>query len=132
MGYTVGLEDAALRCRTRADAEAAAGVVSQFPEMCPYHLQVSLRSMSNPPRDDSWVLEVDHFSGDHWDDDAAIKLWLALAPYLANGATIEFQGEDLWRWRIRWEEGRVVEEYVKEVIWAENRELLPPQKDIVP
>lgn len=126
MGYTVELEDAALRCRTKADAEAAAAVIRQHHEMCPYHLEVSPRCLSNPPRDDSWVLEVDHFAGDHWVDDEAAKLWLALSPHLADGATIELQGEDLYRWRIRWEGGRVLEECVKEVLWAVNRELQPP------
>jgi len=128
MGYTVELHDSYLWCRSEADAEAAAEVIDRHTEMCPYHLEVSSHCMSNPPRDDAWVLEVDHFAGDHWNDEKAVKLWLALAPHLADGATIEFRGEEGERWRIRWKEGRVIEEYVKDVIWAVVRELQPPQK----
>ena len=128
MGYTVNLECSRLRCHTRADAEAATEKVTHHVEMCPYHLMVSPRCMSSPPRDDAWGLDIDHFAGDQWNDDEAIQLWLDIAPHLADGSTIEFQGEDGWRWRIQWEAGRVVEETVHEVIWVENRQLQPPLK----
>ena len=132
MGYTVELQGTKLHCLTRADAEAATIKVTQHTEMCPYHLVVSPRCLSNPPRDDTWALDVDHFVGDHWHDDEAINLWLGIAPHLADGSTIEFQGEDGWRWRIRWTGDRVVEERVQDVIWVENRQLLPPQKGSTP
>jgi hypothetical protein len=51
------------------------------------------------------------------------RLWLALAPHLADEATIELQGEDLTRWRIRWSGGRVFEEFPKEIIWDLEREI---------
>jgi hypothetical protein len=50
---------------------------------------------------------------------------------MADGATIEFQGEAGERWRIRWSEGRVFEDYVTEVIWSVGQELTPPQEENV-
>lgn len=129
MGYTVDLQEADLRCRSEADARAAAALVPQHAENCPRHFNVEPWCPSNPCRDDAWKLSVEYFEGDHWDSDEAAVLWLALAPHLADGATIEFQGEDLYRWRIRWEGGRVFEEQVESVQWTVVRELQPPQKD---
>lgn len=56
----------------------------------------------------------------------ARRVWLAIAPHMADGATIEFQGEGRERWRIRWQEGRVFEEYVTEIIWTVNEEVTAP------
>ena len=123
MGYSVDLQRSDLGCRTEADAEAAAALVGQHEDMCPYHVEVSPRSMSNPPRDDSWSLEIDHFAGDHWHDDEAKQLWLALAPHMDYDATIEFQDEEGTLWRIRWSGGRVYEEFPKHVVWALEREI---------
>ena len=39
------------------------------------------------------------------------------------GYTIEFQGEEGGRWRIRWQDGRVYEELVAEVVWHVNEEI---------
>lgn len=125
MGYTVDFQGADLRCRTKADAEQAARVVQAHPDMHPYHIQVEVWGTSVPPRDDAYVLDVFEFQGDHWNNDAANKLWLALTPHLADESTIEFQSEDRTRWRIRWSGGRVFEEYPKEVIWALEKEILP-------
>lgn len=123
MGYTVELEDADLWCRSREAAERAVAVVRADPWASPYHLQLSPICRSNPPNDADWSLEVSHFQGDHWYDDEARRLWVALAPHLADGATLEFQGEGFERWRIRWEAGRVFEEYVTDVTWAVASEL---------
>lgn len=123
MGYTVDLQDTSLRCKSESDARHAAAIIEAHEEMCPYHLQVEPWQTSNPPRDDSWMLSVEHFQGDHWHDDEARKLWLALCPHMADEATIEFQGEDGSRWRIRWSQGRVFEEFPQETIWALEREV---------
>lgn len=123
MGYTVDLQGADMRCRSEADARAAAEVVQRHADHCPRHFALAPWSLSNPVRDDAWALSIEYFEGDHWDDDEAKPLWLALAPHLADGATIEFQGEDSSRWRIRWEAGRVFEEYPKEVSWAVSHEI---------
>jgi hypothetical protein len=123
MGYTVDLQGSDLRCRSEADARAAAEVVERHSDHCPRHFEVAPWSLANPARDDAWALSIEYFEGDHWDDPEARKLWLALAPQLADGATIEFQGEDFSRWRIRWEAGRVFEEYPKKVIWAVSCEI---------
>jgi hypothetical protein len=125
MGYTVDLQGVHLACRTEDDAKKAAAVVKAHGEMCPYHLEVHPRCMSNPPHDASWVLDVDYFAGDCWRDENAQKLWMALTPHMKDGAYIEFQGEDCTRWRIRWEGGKTFEEYPKRVIWALERELAP-------
>lgn len=102
MGYTVDLESWDLQCRSRRDAERAAEVVRQHSAICPYHLEVSVGCRAHPSRDDAWELTIEHFAGDHWHDDEAIALWLALAPHLTPDSTIEFRGEEGDRWRIRW------------------------------
>lgn len=132
MGYTVDLEEANLMCRSEAAAREATTIVTAHRELSPYHLEVAPWQRSSPPREDAWSLSIEHFQGDHWDDDAAKQLWLALAPHLADGATIEFQGEDRVRWRIRWEAGRVFEEYVHEVIWAVGQEIDPTESEPAP
>lgn len=123
MGYTVDLQGADLRCRSEADAREAALVVQRHGERCPRRIEVAPWSLSNPARDDAWALSIEYFEGDHWDDPEARQLWLALTPHLADDASIEFQGEDGARWRIRWDRGHVFEEYVKEVTWAVSHEI---------
>lgn len=118
MGYTVDLHGSDLRCRSESDARAAAEIVRGQPDRCPRHFDVAPWSLSNPARDDAWALSMEDFGGEAWDDEQAKLLWLAIAPHMADGATIEFQGEDFSRWRIRWDAGRVFEEYPREVIWA--------------
>ncbi len=126
MGYTVELEECDLTCKSEIDAFAAAEIVAADPSN---RLEVSAISQSIPPDAHNWVLVVDDFRGDHWRDNDARKLWLAIAPHLSDGATLELQGEDFVRWRIRWEGGRVYEEYIKEVIWAINEEITDPDAD---
>ena len=76
-----------------------------------------------------WFLGIDEFQGDHWQDSEARGVWLAIAPHMADGATIEFQGEGRERWRIRWEAGRVFEEYITQVVWAVNEEITAPAQE---
>ena len=123
MGYTIDLEADDLRCRSEADARRAVAVIENGSWIHPYHLQVSVTCRSNPPCDDAWQLEVDHFQGDHWNEDEARRVWLAIAPFMVDGAVIEFQGEDSERWRIRWHEGHVFEEYITDIVWAVNQEI---------
>lgn len=127
MGHTVDLMGADLRCRAKADAFNASRIFERDGAMCPHHFVVYPRSMSNPERDDSWIVEVDYFAGDHWDDESAQQLWLAIAPHMADGATIEFREEDGTRWRVRWSGGEAFEEYPKETIWALERKLTPKE-----
>lgn len=129
MGYTVELENHYLLCSSQVAAERAATIIRADDWIHPYHLVVLPICRSNPVDDANWVLEVDHFQGDHWCNEDAHAVWLAIAPYMADDATIEFQGEDFDRWRIRWEGGRTFEEYVKEVIWAVSQELTPPLQE---
>ena len=121
MGYTVDLEADDLRCKSEEDARKAAAIVNSHEWMSPYHFQVSVWQPPDPHHE--WALNIEHFQGDHWHDEEAKEVWLAIAPFMADGATIEFLGEGLERWRIRWQEGRVFEDYVTEVIWAENGEI---------
>ena len=101
MGYTVDWEGADLRCRSERDARRAAEIVNGDPWLSPYHLVVAVWQPPEPGHD--WALNVEHFQGDHWHDDQARQVWLAIAPHMADGSTIEFQGEAGERWRIRWE-----------------------------
>jgi hypothetical protein len=127
MGYTVFLQYEDLRCRSLQDARAAAAIVAANHEMCSYHLDVRPATRLETDPNPAPCLELTHFQGDHWHDDEAQRLWLALAPHMADGASLELEGEEGERWRIRWQEGRIYEEYMKEVIWAVERELQPPQ-----
>lgn len=63
----------------------------------------SSRQCEDGERQGWWLLEIEHFQGDHWRDEEAKEVWLAIAPFMADGATIEFQGEGFERWRIRWQ-----------------------------
>ena len=130
MGYSVDLMDDALFCKSREDAERAAAIVNLNEAMHPYHLGVHTRVIESGPDAGRWYLEIAHFQGDHWYNEDANALWLALAPHLADGAYIEFMGEGHERWRVRWQEGRVYEEYVTEVIWAVNTEIILEQEEV--
>jgi len=130
MGYTVELMDDALFCRNQEEAEAAATIITANEEMSPYYLEVCPRQIASGTDAGKWYLEIVHFQGDHWHNNVAEALWLALAPHLADGAYLEFMGEGHERWRIRWQEGRVYEEYVVEVIWEVNKEITPEPEEV--
>ena len=115
MGYTVELEADDLWCKSEADAVAAAKLVVEDEWIHPYHLQVTAAQCDSGDMQGHWFLGIDEFNGDHWQDSEARCVWFAIAPHMADGATIEFQGEGRERWRIRWQDGRVFEEYVTEV-----------------
>lgn len=129
MGVTVELEADDLWCRSAEDTARTAEIISHDDWIHPYHLQVIPTECSSGDRKGDWFLEIDHFQGDHWHDSDARKVWLAIAPFMADGATIEFQGEGRERWRIRWEAGRVFEEYVTDVIWAVGQEITATQEE---
>jgi len=123
MGVSVYLQADDLRCRSEADAHQAAEIINSS-ALSPYHLQVvAARSIDG----DQWRLEVEHFQGDHWHEDPAETVWLAIAPLLASGSTLQFESEDGVPWRIRWQDGKAFEDYVKEVIWSDGHELRDPQ-----
>ena len=117
MSYTVDLEVDYLDCRTREAATKAAAVINGDPWMR-LHLRASPTSRSFPERDNAWALAIDEFDGCSWDEPSARRVWLAIAPYMANTATLEFRHEEDGRFRIRWEDGRVFEEFPEKVIWA--------------
>jgi hypothetical protein len=128
VGYTVDLEGRDLWCKSRQDAEAAQVLIEADEEMS-YHLQVCAMEASVEQFKGTWFLCVEHFQGDHWNDPDARQLWLKLAPHMGDGAVIEFQGEEGDRWRIRWQDGRVFEEFVTEVIWHVNEEITAPAEE---
>src|SRR5436309_9579714 len=103
MGYTIELEGDDLLCKSQADAVEAAGLINGSLWMSPYHLQVEADEIGTGDMKGTWYLCVEHFQGDHWNDDDARLVWLSIAPHMADGATIEFQGEGRERWRIRWQ-----------------------------
>jgi len=123
MGYTVDLQSDWLWCRSEEDAHAAEAIINEDKSFT-YYLQVSAQHDGSHS-----YLGIEHFQGDHWHEDEANTIWLALAPHMADDASIEFQGEDLERWRIRWKDGRCFEDRVQEVIWAENVEIDEPTRE---
>ena len=58
---------------------------------------------------------VEYFSGEKLGDDE--DLWTALAPFIDDGGTIEFHGEDDCRWRYVFVDGRLCEEQ-GHIVWA--------------
>lgn len=129
MGLTIEMEYEDLRCKSWDDAQKAAQIIAADEWIHPYHLQVQPFTRLHPGPRTTPCLEVTHFQGDHWHDDQARRVWLALAPHMADGATIEFQGEGRERWRIRWQDGRVFEEYVAEVVWSVNEAITAPAEE---
>ena len=129
MGYTVDLEGDDLWCKSQQDAEAAQKLVEADEWIHPYHLEVCAMEAQSEEFKGRWYLCVEHFQGDHWRDWEARQVWLAIAPHMGDGATIELQGEDGSRWRIHWQEGRVFEEYVGEVVWVVNEEITAPVEE---
>ena len=121
--HIVELQTAYLDCKTELDAHEAETVSRRHSNLVPARLSLRARVMSSPPRDDAWRLDVDHFDGFQWDEMVARRLWLEIAPHMADEATIEFQDEQMDRWRIRWSGGRVYEEFPKEIIWGLEREI---------
>jgi hypothetical protein len=117
MGYTVELEASDLRCKSQEDAEAAAKVINDDESMN-YHLQVE--AVGPPDCAPSWYLAIIEYQSDHWNDEDAKRLWLRLAPHMADEATIELRGECDERWRVRWSGGLVFEDYVSKVEWTCN------------
>lgn len=66
---------------------------------------------------EGWGIDIADFDGDHWHDDEANALWLALAPLLDSGSNIllECEGGD---YRIYWNgRGQVFEQAVKRIVW---------------
>ena len=124
MPYSIELEAQYLTCKTERDARLAAAMISADPWMSPARMTVSARCFNNPPIDSAWRVDVQDFNGFDWDDDHAHPLWIRIAPQMADGATIEFRGEDNERWQIRWEGGRAFEDYDQRVFWAASRPLL--------
>ena len=124
MSYTVDLELDRLRCRSRAAAQQAAAVINTDPWMR-HHLKVLVVPRSTPERDDALDLVIETYDGCYWNETSARKIWLAIAPFMADESTLEFRHEGGDRFRIRWEAGRVYEEFPKEVIWALEREITP-------
>jgi len=123
MGVSVELIYHDLRCQSLDAARRAAAIIAADKRIHPYHLQVAVANLLHPGPGICPCLEVVHFQGDHWRESDARQLWLAIAPFMADGACLEFTGEASERWRIRWSAGRVFEDLVHDVIWAERREI---------
>ncbi len=122
MSYTVDLEQDDLRCRNEYAAVQASALINADPWMR-RHLEVQPVRHSFPDRADSWALVVETFDGCSWNEPSARGIWLALAPFMADDATIEFRHEEGGRSRIRWHAGRVFVDSPKQVIWAMACEL---------
>jgi hypothetical protein len=116
MSYTVDLERDDLHCRSHAAAEEATALIKADTWM-PRHLRVSPVCRSFPERDDAWHLSVDEFNGCDWNEPSARSVWLKLAGFMADNASLEMRHEEGDRYRVRWEGGRVFEEFPTEVIW---------------
>jgi len=87
------------------------------------HLKASVVCRSFPERDDAWQLVVDDYDGCNWNEPSARSAWLTLASFMADNASLEMRHEEGDRYRIRWEGGRVFEEFPEQVIWKMECEI---------
>ena len=94
---------------------------------CPKHVRVAVRATVGEGT--QFYLEVTYFDGEGWLDATAQMLWLKLAPYLADSATIQFRSGSGERWRIRWNDGHVFEEHIQEIIWRVDHEVTAPREE---
>jgi|SRR5882672_6694718 len=123
MGYTVDLQSDWLWCRSEEDARKAQAIISENKSFS-YWLRVEVAQEG-----EQWYLRINDFQGDHWHEDEARTIWVALAPHMGDDASIEFQGEGLERWRIRWHGGRCFEDRVEEVVWIQDHEINTPKRE---
>lgn len=128
MGVTVDLESDDLTCKSQKDAEAAAAIIAGDADM-KSRLEVVVHNRSSPPREDDWALTIEYYDACHWNEEAVRRLCLALAPHMAEDASIEFRTEDSTRFRFRWSGGRVFEEYPLTITWGNSSELTPPRSE---
>lgn len=124
MSYSVDIELDHLTCRTKAMAFQAAALLLAD-SWASGHLEVSPSCGASPERDDAWHLAIDNYDACYWSASEYGRVWLALAPFMADGAFIEFRSEDASRFRVRWEGGRVFEDYPTKVIWGDAVEITP-------
>ena len=122
MSYFVELELDDVACFTQADAIAACATIAGD-VWAAKRFRVASRSLSFPERDDAWGIEVNCFDGGNWHEPSARRAWLALAPFVRDGSTLHFRHEDGARYRIRWEAGRVFEDFPKHIEWAVECEI---------
>ena len=109
MSYSVDLELDLLICKSEADARRAAAALNADPWMR-NHMQADATRLPTPEDLDRWRLAICDFDGCGWNETAARTAWLALAPFMADNAFVEFRHEEASRFRVRWEAGRVFEE----------------------
>lgn len=123
---SVHIEASDLSCKSEDDARMAEAVVKIHRWAYPKHIRVGVRATSVQPT--QYYLEVTYFNGEELIDVYAQDLWLKLAPYMADGATIQVRLNNE-RWRIRWNDGRVFEEHVSEIIWRVDHEITAPKEE---
>ena len=124
MSYSVDIELDSLPCKSRAAAYEAAALL-RTDSWARSRMKISPACSSSPERDDSWHLVLDDYDPCYWNEAEFNRLWLALVPFMADNAFLEFRHEDASRFRIRWEAGHVFEERPKQVVWAFEREITP-------
>ena len=124
MSYTVDLERDFLHARSEAAARQAAEI-RRADTWMRAHIEVSVSAHGNPVTDDRWFLVIETYDGCSWHEPSARRMWLTIAPYMADDSFLEFREEGGHRFRIRWEAGRVYEEFPKQVIWALECEITP-------
>jgi len=124
---SVYLEAADLWCKSEDDARMAEAVIKHDRWAYPKHVRVAVRATVGEGT--QFYLEVTHFDGESWLDATAQMLWLKLDPYLADSATIQLRSGSGERWRIRWNDRRVFEEHIQEVIWRVDHEITAPREE---
>ena len=131
MSYSVDLEDENLVGKDERSAWTAVELINNHC-WAKYHLKVEAVRRSASERTHDWFIELLEFDGCGWKSEPAAELWLSLASHLADDSYLEFRGESAERWRIRWEGGRVYEEFIQAVIWKVAHEISPPQEGVTP
>ena len=131
MSYSVDLEDEYLAGKNETAARGAAECINRN-GWAKHHMKAEAVERPLPPEQPSWFVDLIEFAGCSWNSEAADELWSALAPHLADDSYLEFRGESADRWRVRWEGGRVYEEFIQAITWKVAHEILPPQEGVTP
>lgn len=116
MSYSVDLEVEDLRCKSQVDALRAAAIIGADAWMRT-HIVVSPVWTDVPEIGRVWHLSIESYDCCSWNEDAARRVWVAIAPHMADGSKLEFRTEDSERFRVLWLGGRALLEVPKTIIW---------------
>lgn len=70
-----------------------------------------------------WRLSIERNDPCYWNEDASDRVWVAIAPHMADDTSLEFCTEDRERYRVRWTGQRAYIDLPQSIIWKLGHEL---------